>query len=362
MNLQRLRTIWALSREGAERYGTNALKVFFRFRHLSKNFRVNPEEACRLGMADPSLDDSTLRRRFLSKHHLLKIQVQHNPRQFFGLTEDKAIFYAYCRGHGIIHPKVFAVIGPLGGLTGEGTLLESREECERFIREELPHQFVLKTVGGHHGAEVFLVSRKDDLYLDSEGTLRDMGGLYDYCVSGSLTSRWVFQERLRCHPDIARLTGTEALSTARLITRIDEKGNSCLLHASLKVIVGKNIIDNICDGQTGNLVADVDFETGVITQCQNPSTKWGSLPLETHPDTGVPFQGFQLPHWTAARELVERIAPKFLPDRLLGWDVALTPEGPCIIEANAYWDPPNDHDTMSVIVEALRKEVDLLRG
>jgi hypothetical protein len=54
--------------------------------------------------------------------------------------------------------------------------------------------------------------------------------------------------------------------------------------------------------------------------------------------------------------LVEGVAPKFLPARLLGWDVAFTPNGPVIIETNACWDPLNEFDSMTVIIEALEKE------
>jgi hypothetical protein len=41
-----------------------------------------------------------------------------------------------------------------------------------------------------------------------------------------------------------------------------------------------------------------------------------------------------LPEWGAACALVLAACPAFLPVRALGWDVALTPEGPVVIEAN----------------------------
>jgi hypothetical protein len=39
--------------------------------------------------------------------------------------------------------------------------------------------------------------------------------------------------------------------------------------------------------------------------------------------------------------LVFRAARHFLPLRASGWDVAVTPQGPRILEGNVWWDPTN---------------------
>ena len=40
--------------------------------------------------------------------------------------------------------------------------------------------------------------------------------------------------------------------------------------------------------------------------------------------------------------LAEQAARAFLPLRTVGWDIAVTPEGPTLIEGNPFWDPSND--------------------
>ena len=47
----------------------------------------------------------------------------------------------------------------------------------------------------------------------------------------------------------------------------------------------------------------------------------------------------RIPWWTEAVELVCGAALRFPALRTLGWDVAITPDGPRVIEANAHWGP-----------------------
>ena len=52
------------------------------------------------------------------------------------------------------------------------------------------------------------------------------------------------------------------------------------------------------------------------------------------------IEGTKLPCWEEICDLAVSVAPHFLPMRSIGWDIALTPEGPKIVEGNARWDPP----------------------
>jgi hypothetical protein len=45
--------------------------------------------------------------------------------------------------------------------------------------------------------------------------------------------------------------------------------------------------------------------------------------------------------------------PSRLPVRTIGWDIAITPNGPVILEANIWWGAPNEHRRMYVILEAM---------
>ncbi len=56
--------------------------------------------------------------------------------------------------------------------------------------------------------------------------------------------------------------------------------------------------------------------------------------VEVHADTGYRFENFELPDWEKSVELVKRAALRFPEIPFIGWDIALTPTGPLVIEAN----------------------------
>jgi hypothetical protein len=66
----------------------------------------------------------------------------------------------------------------------------------------------------------------------------------------------------------------------------------------------------------------------------------GLVPVDRHPDTGVELAGFEVPCWREAYALVKRAHGVFAEFGSIGWDVALTTDGPKLLEANAWWDPP----------------------
>jgi hypothetical protein len=127
-----------------------------------------------------------------------------------------------------------------------------------------------------------------------------------------------------------------------------------ILYAGFKAIVGSNIIDNHAGGLTGNLLVRVCLDTGDLQQAVRMTLDGsGMQTVSRHPETGLPFEGFKLPLWHEAIEMLSRAALKFLPMRTIGWDVALTPDGPVIVEGNILWDPPNWHRCMDSILEKL---------
>src|SRR5258707_439969 len=67
--------------------------------------------------------------------------------------------------------------------------------------------------------------------------------------------------------------------------------------------------------------------------CRAPAAWW-----DTHPTTGVDVKGRLISQWPNIVELATNAHRRFVDRTIIGWDIALTDQGPILIEGNAYPD------------------------
>ncbi|MBP1649044.1 MAG: hypothetical protein H6Q30_2489 [Bacteroidetes bacterium] len=307
---------------------------------LSLKHRYEPREAFAKELLDPTLPDSEFSKH-LSRSNMSRIQRQCNPAAWEALLADKSVFYRYCTVCGIPIPTVYATFSKYSpGVTQSGKLLAGRQQWVSYLLEECPPEIVLKPNHGFYGFGIMFLERTHGEFVDNYGKHFRAEAVYDRMMSDKKSDMFVIQERIRNHRDIARLSGSQALQTMRMTTVLQADGSVTLAWAHLKLAGGEHLVDNYRYGELNNLMAGVDTRTGVVRQMLlSHNSK-----ITAHPKTGIPIVGFQIPYWSESRALVERSARKFSPLGTIGWDVAVTQNGPMIIEGNIWYDPPSAPD------------------
>jgi hypothetical protein len=319
--------------------------------------RFLPEESFMLGLADPRRPISEASR-YVSKKELVALQHRLNPKKAGRLADDKTLFYPYCMALGIPVPQLFAVLNPPTGWRIDGKLLCERDDWHSLFLEFLPESFVIKPAEGVHGKGIHVLNRKGDDFIDAMGEHRTVDELYEEIHGGGTQRRALIQERLESHADLGQLTGTSALQTVRVVTLVTERSSVRVLNAGLRIIVGSGVTDNFDFGRSGNLVGRLDLGTGRISKVFGVCSEGiDAIVVSHHPRTQLPFGGFELPFWSEVLELVRAAAPRFIPMRTMGWDVAVTPTGPVLVEGNPIWDPPNIQEVMPAVAAELRSEL-----
>jgi hypothetical protein len=145
---------------------------------------------------------------------------------------------------------------------------------------------------------------------------------------------YLFQEVLRPHPAIAQLLGSEAISGVRVVVLQDAQGSE-VVAAVWKMTSGDNVLDAFGGRGSGTYLASVDCTTGRIGMAIDDWWPRGSE-VQRIAATGNPIDGFVLPQWGAAVRLCLRAAAVFPLMRLQHWDIAITANGPRILEVNDF--------------------------
>lgn len=161
----------------------------------------------------------------------------------------------------------------------------------------------------------------------------------------------IAEEGIIQHRELNRLNDS-CVNTVRIITITTD--NSCdIVGAILKVGNGA-VVDNM---GAGGLSAPLDIETGCVNK--DASVRKGERHT-VHPSTGVVFKGFCIPFWQEVLEMARKASVVVPQVRFVGWDIAVTPEGPVLVEGNYYpgnglWQIPDGIGKMHIVQKYLKK-------
>ena len=138
----------------------------------------------------------------------------------------------------------------------------------------------------------------------------------------------VVEDLLVQHHEMSRLY-PYSVNCMRMTTVLWE-GQAHLLYAVLKTGNHGKFVDNL---ENGGYACHMDLATGTVI---GPGHTNMQELVEEHPMTGVRFEGFKVPHFEEACELVKSAAYVVPTVGYIGWDVAIAEDGPAIIEGNHF--------------------------
>lgn len=144
---------------------------------------------------------------------------------------------------------------------------------------------------------------------------------------------FVLEELISQHPDMASFN-PQSVNTVRIMSIVNNQGDVDLLGAIFRMGNG-HFVDNY---SSGGLIASVDMITGVVDSLGKTKVTIKQEGFEFHPCTHQRIKGFQIPFWAETIEMVRELAALNSGLRSVGWDIAITNNGPELIEGNRFWD------------------------
>ncbi len=189
-------------------------------------------------------------------------------------------------------------------------------------------QMIAKPEAGLGGKDVEKVDPKE------EGSVV---ALYNRLKTGGQT---LIEEVLEQHAALDALY-PDAVNTVRMVTITDEHNAPHLIYAAMRLGRSGSVIDNF---HSGGLICPIDLKKGVLI---GPAASQDGEAFESHPDTGIHFDGYFLPYWKELLALTAKATQKVPGVRFVGWDLAITPKGPVLVAGT----PTPGHDIYQLVAQ-----------
>ena len=301
------RQIWELLRL---RFGTGKLSI---------------QDYYTLGVYRPELPMDQ-KRKFVSTEAIFKTW----PRINWTIVSlDKLLAYTVLAQQGFKTPEIHAIVH-VGRQYKETRSLRNVKEVMAYCCDGMTVPCVAKPIAGGSSRGVYVIKAVDqdaETIGFKDGSVQSLKQFADELISTE--SGYMFQELLRPHVAIAEMCG-DNLCTVCMMSIFE--GASVHVHGSYwKIAVEPNMADNYW--RKGNLLALVDLADGTVKHC---STGQGVdyRRVGIHPVTQKAIGGFQLPDWNEAVAAVLNASRAFPGIVIQSWDVALTDNGPVLLEVN----------------------------
>lgn len=345
-----LASIW----QEIRRYQNSPVRVLQNWLNAYGKEKFSAHEIHFYGLADPCHGANRLQR-YVSKEMADRFYRKHNPAPAVVNIADKFCFTQLClRNHlatpltlGLFHNGTFQKI--------DSALLQTPAELAAFIHALPPGEYLLKPNNGMLGLGMSVLKKQADGSLNYQNQKPNIDDFFQNLtqMEASLASYKknvavveqdfqgiLLQPRVENHPDITRLTGFKMLQTVRICTHVTADNQVEMLFAFMKLAGSEGLADAFNLGKTGNMLAEIDPANGRLRKVHAMDQQQEYLvQVDQHPVTQANLLEFTVPHWETCKQLAEQVSLAFLPLRAVGWDIAITEQGPMVLEGNENWVP-----------------------
>lgn len=222
------------------------------------------------------------------------------------LLRDKLLFFKYMDSNGMPVPEVFALIK-------DGEVYNTR--FEKISLADLKNEtgYFMKDIDGECASFVKRVHDYNELCQ---------------LIEQKKEGQFILQRAIHQAEAMNQLNPC-AVNTLRVVT-VYNGGNPIVLSALLRV--GTSHSGNVDNWAAGGLAIGIQ-ENGYLKKYGLHKPGHG-LKASTHPDSGIEFEKFEVPMLKEALECACKAHKCFYEIGAIGWDIAISEDGPVFIEGN----------------------------
>ena len=205
----------------------------------------------------------------------------------------------------------------------------NEEEFNKFIKDK--KEIIVKPIDGTHG--------------DGVAKIKPNKSTYKQLIKKKL----LLVEEVIKQSEAMNKLNPNSVNTVRVIT-FNENDKCTIVVACLR-IGNKKIIDNF---NGGGMVVPINLKTHKV---EFPAVDKDGHVYYKHPVTKTDIVGFEVPEFKKIEKLVLEASKQVPQVAYIGWDVAISEKGPCLVEGNEFPShdlfqlPPHTEDGIGILPE-----------
>ena len=256
-----------------------------------------------------------------------------NPIKYYSLARNKYLAHKVLENTGVRKSELYCYYQP------EARYMISVENAGdlagvlSILKQKKVQTCVIKTTESSHGDNVWVINTIE--YQDNDAVMTRYDGKTLLLSSILGKNALIFESVVSQTKQFADFNES-SVNTVRFMTILYPDGSARVIATFIKIGRAGKCVDNAGDG--GNVDVCVDTETGEIKYAIQYDGWRNIKDIEKHPDSGNQLNGVVIDNWKSIKDQVVKFQQAFPYCKAAGWDIAITDEGPVVIEVNDFWD------------------------
>ena len=306
------------------------LKVFFDYLSLARSRGLTRDEYYEFEFEKR---DEDFRRSFLGLNEQRFYLDYLNPVKYYSLARNKYLTHKILENTGVRKAELYCYYQPEARYITEDGIANDLKGVLSILKQKNVRSCVIKTTEGSHGDNVWVINSVE--YQEDDAILHRYDG-QDLLLSSVLGEVALVFESIVYQTKQFSSFNESSVNTVRFMTTLWPDGSAKVIATFFKIGRAGSCVDNA--GRGGNVDAAVDVETGRIYNVVEFNGWRHIKEIECHPDNGNQINGVIIENWQAIKDEVQRFQQSFPYCKAAGWDIAITDDGPVVVEVNDFWD------------------------
>lgn len=256
-----------------------------------------------------------------------------NPKKYYTIARNKYLTHLLLEEYGIPKATLYCYYSPEGRYCCSKRTSNDLLTTIAILQGQNISSCVIKATEDSHGKNVFAVKKitytKDDAILTLlDGTTTDLSSILGHAAL-------VFEEVIIQTSQLSQFNSS-SVNTIRFMTCLYPNGEARAIATFIKIGRDGAFVDNA--GSGGNVDAGINIVSGKLYNSIVFKGFRNIEEVDKHPDSQAQLNNTAIDNWEMICKKVCSFQQMMPLLKAIGWDIAITNDGPKVIEMNDFWD------------------------